>query len=50
MFSRRGGYARFKALLQRRHTLERWHDFEDRATERAMRDWCEANDIQVDVK
>jgi hypothetical protein len=27
--------------------LERWYDFENTATEDALRAWCEANGIQV---
>jgi hypothetical protein len=48
MFSRKGAYGRFKDLLQRRGALERWYEFEARATENALRSWCEDNDIEVD--
>jgi hypothetical protein len=47
MFSRRGAYQKFKALLTRRHALERWYAFEEKATNQALRDWCEANAIEV---
>ena len=47
IFSKRGAYQKFKALLIRRHALDRWHDFENKATERALRDWCKANSISV---
>jgi hypothetical protein len=47
MFSKRGGYAKFKTLLMRRHALDRWHAFEDRATNQALRDWCEENAIEL---
>jgi len=46
-FGRRGAYARFKELLQRHRMLERWHDFENRATEAALLAWCEENRIQL---
>lgn len=47
IFSKRGAYPKFKALLIRRHALDRWYDFERKATERALRDWCEVNSIAV---
>lgn len=46
-FHRRGAYARFKDLLHARGALQRWHDFEDRATEAALLAWCEENNIQL---
>jgi hypothetical protein len=47
IFSKRGAYAKFKALLIRRHALDRWYDFENKATEQALRRWCELNSISV---
>jgi hypothetical protein len=47
MFSKRGAYRKFRALLIRRNVLDRWYDFELKATERALRDWCEFNSIAV---
>ncbi|MER8576280.1 hypothetical protein NKH19_29445 [Mesorhizobium sp. M1338] len=37
IFSKRGAYARFKDLLQRRGALDRWYAFEANAEERASR-------------
>jgi Uncharacterised protein family (UPF0158) len=45
MFRRRGAYGRFKQLLIRKRALEQWYDFEQNATERALREWCELNSI-----
>ena len=45
MFDRRGAYGRFKQLLTRRGALQQWYDFEQQATERALREWCELNSI-----
>lgn len=45
IFGRRGAYGRFKQLLIRRRALEQWYDFEQKATERALREWCELNSI-----
>jgi hypothetical protein len=47
IFSRRGAYAKFKDLLVRRRALDRWYDFETKATERALREWCEVNEIPL---
>jgi hypothetical protein len=47
MFSKRGAYPKFKALLARRKAIDRWHDFESKAIERTLREWCEFNSIEV---
>jgi hypothetical protein len=44
---RKGGYRRFRALVERRRVLERWYEFEKEATRTALRDWCEANEIEL---
>jgi len=46
-FRRRGAYGRFKDLLERRHKLERWYEFEERETQAALLAWCEQNGIQL---
>jgi hypothetical protein len=46
-FRHRGAYARFKELLASEGILETWYAFEAESTERALRDWCTANDISV---
>ncbi len=35
------------ALVIRRKALDRWYEFESKATERALRDWCALNSIAV---
>src|SRR5216684_3337065 len=47
IFRRRGAYASFKHLLARRRVLEQWYDFEEKATARALREWCELNSIAL---
>ena len=49
-FSRKGAYARFKDLLDRRASLDQWYDFEAKAEERALRLWCELNSIEVSAE
>ena len=45
IFGKRGAYQKFRALLARRKAVDRWHDFKLKATEPALRDWCEFNSI-----
>lgn len=47
IFRRRGAYGRFKDFLDAKRMLERWYDFEAKATERALRAWCQENDIEL---
>jgi len=47
IFSKRGAYQRFRALLTRTKTLDRWYAFESKATEQALREWCEYHSIEV---
>ncbi len=46
-FRRRGAYARFKELLAAERCLEEWYAFEAASTERALREWCKENEIQL---
>jgi len=47
IFSRKGSYARFKDLLDRRGMLDQWYAFEAEAEESALKMWCELNSIAV---
>jgi hypothetical protein len=47
LFRGKGAYGRFKQFLHDRGALERWYAFEAAATEQALRDWCEANNIPL---
>ena len=47
IFSKRGAYGNFKALLTRRKALNQWYDFETKETERALRDWCAVHGITL---
>jgi hypothetical protein len=46
-FSRRGAYARFKDLLERRGLLEAWSSYEQQAYEAALREWAESEDLEL---
>jgi hypothetical protein len=39
-------WAAYRALLARRNAVD-WYEFESKATERALRNWCELNSITV---
>lgn len=39
-FRKRGAYARFKEVLERRSLLQAWYDYEIHATEDALRGWA----------
>jgi hypothetical protein len=47
IFSKRGAYKNFRSMLNRRKVLEKWYDFESKATDRALREWCEFNSVQI---
>jgi len=47
IFSKRKAYSKFRALLIRRNALEQWYEFESKAAEQALREWCKANSIEV---
>lgn len=42
-FRKRGAYSKFKSLLDRVGQLDAWHEYEQAATETALREWCEQN-------
>ena len=48
IFSKKGAYARFKDSLESKGKLEAWYEFESKATEVALRDWCKENDISLE--
>jgi len=49
-FRQRGAYRQFKQFLVRRKMLERWFQFEDKATEAALRAWCEEVGLLLTAK
>jgi len=46
-FRRQGAYARFKDLLEREGVLERWYAFEADSVEKALRQWCAENGLDI---
>lgn len=47
-FFRPAAFARFKDLLEYRGLLKQWYDYENKAFERALRDWCKDNEINLE--
>jgi len=48
IFDRRGAYKRFRDLLARKRARDRWYEFEAKATEAALRNWCDVNGITIE--
>ena len=46
-FRKRGAYSKFKSLLASSNQLDAWHKYEEAATERALREWCEENGFML---
>lgn len=49
-FRRKGAYGRIKDLLESRSMLQKWYDYENHATDEALRGWCEENGIRLVAK
>lgn len=47
IFQRKGAYSRFKDFLQSEGQLEKWYKFEAEAHDKALREWCADNGIQI---
>jgi hypothetical protein len=47
-FSIRGAYSRYKSFLEEIGLLKRWYYFENERQTKAIREWCEENDINLD--
>jgi hypothetical protein len=47
IFQRSGAYSRFKSLLVVNGLLEAWHAFENEQATKAIRDWCDLNQLPL---
>ncbi len=47
IFSRKGAYRRLKDFLERIGRLQAWYDYEEAATEKAVREWCAEQGIDL---
>ena len=48
IFSHSGAYANFKDLLEDKELLETWYEFEDKKEEKAIREWCAENGVELE--
>ncbi len=47
IFRQRGAYQRFKSILESRSLLEQWYEYENKAQEEALREWCELYELKI---
>ncbi len=47
-FNRKGAYSRYKSLLENRGMLKSWYDTEQAQTEKALREWCRENGVELE--
>ncbi|QOL27318.1 hypothetical protein LP316_11770 [Thalassotalea sp. LPB0316] len=47
IFRSKGAYARFKSLLEASGKVEQWYKYETERTEKALRDWCSIQDVEI---
>jgi len=47
MFRRGSAYGRFKALVLQKDLRKQWYDYQAKAEEEALRNWCDDNEIEV---
>ena len=47
IFRKRGAYSRYKNFLESKGLLDEWYKFENDAQEKALRDWCKEENIEL---
>jgi len=47
IFSRKGAYQKFKALLEKTNNLDKCYSFETESVNKALRNWCSENKIDI---
>lgn len=47
IFRKKGAYSRFSSYLENRNKLQQWYDYRDKAEDKALREWCKENGIQL---
>lgn len=48
IFRKKGAYSKYKSLLDNHDLLDQWHQYQTDAQERAIREWCEENGVELD--
>ncbi len=47
IFRKKGAYSRFKNILERNGIIDEWYEYENKAQENALREWCKLNEIAI---
>ncbi|MDX2434018.1 MAG: UPF0158 family protein [Desulfobacterales bacterium] len=47
-FHKKGAYSKFKNLLEAKGLLDKWYAFEKEEQNKALREWCKDNDINIE--
>ncbi|MBT3206252.1 MAG: hypothetical protein HOM14_02145 [Gammaproteobacteria bacterium] len=47
IFGHKGAYSRFKDILETKGKVEEWYEYESKAAEKALREWCKINEIKI---
>ena len=47
-FHKKGAYSKFKNLLEVKGLLDKWYAFEEEEQNKALREWCKDNDINIE--
>lgn len=47
IFRKKGAYSRYKDFLESKDLLEEWYNFENEAQEKALREWCKEENIEL---
>jgi hypothetical protein len=47
IFQRKGAYGRYKDFLEEKGKLQKWYDYENDQTLKAIKEWCQDNDIKI---
>lgn len=46
-FKKKGAYSRFKSFLEQKGVLDSWHEYEAKAQENVLKQWCEDNNLEI---
>lgn len=47
IFTKKGAYSKFRALLERTDYIDKWYDYETKSNSNALRKWCTENKIEI---
>jgi Uncharacterised protein family (UPF0158) len=50
IFRNKGAYSKFKHILESKDMLDKWYQYEKKAGEEALQEWCKVNEIEISDK